>query len=107
MLEKEGASFAVNILRSEQVELSNRFAWLKDEDRFAEGDWATAETGAPVLTDALAWLDCFVYDRFKAGTHTIYVGEVRATGVPRPGSDPLVYWNRGYRLLQHFKDDEE
>ncbi|MGH9363015.1 MAG: flavin reductase family protein, partial [Thermoanaerobaculia bacterium] len=31
MLEREGAVFAVNILRQEQMELSNRFAWLKDE----------------------------------------------------------------------------
>ncbi len=106
LLETKGASFAVNILRADQVELSNRFAWLKDEDRFADGEWTSAATGAPVLTDALAWLDCSVYDRFKAGTHTIYVGEVQASGVPRPGFDPLVYWNRGYRHFQHFKDEE-
>lgn len=100
-LEMAGAGFAVNILGQDQMELSNRFAWLKDEDRFADGDWATAATGAPILTDALAWLDCTVYSRFAAGSHTIYVGEVQASGVPRPDVNPLIYWNRGYRQLTH------
>lgn len=99
-LEQEGAVFAVNILGQDQVTLSNRFAWVKDEDRFAEGDWTTAVTGAPVLQDALAWLDCTIVGRHKAGTHTIYIGEVQASSVPRPDESPLVYWNRGYRWLK-------
>lgn len=99
LLECAGATFAVNILAHDQMELSNRFAWLKDEDRFELGDWDTAVTGAPILRDALAWLDCTIYSRFSAGSHTIYIGEVQASGVPRPDVKPLVYWNRGYRLL--------
>jgi flavin reductase (DIM6/NTAB) family NADH-FMN oxidoreductase RutF len=99
LLEHDGATFAVNILGHDQAELSNRFAWLKDEDRFALGDWTTAVTGAPILSDALAWLDCTIYARFPTGTHTLYVGEVQASGVPRPGENPLIYWNRNYRFL--------
>ncbi len=100
IMEREGAVFAVNILSEDQTELSNRFAWVKDEDRFAEGKWGEAKTGAPVLEDALAWLDCEIHSKARAGTHTIYVGEVQAVGVPRPDDDPLVYWNRGYRHLR-------
>jgi flavin reductase ActVB len=107
MLESEGASFAVNVLRQEQVELSNRFAWLKDEDRFGVGDWGTAATGAPVLAEALAWLDCTVEHRYPAGTHTIYVGLVQASSVPAPGAAPLVYWDRGYRHLELLAEDDE
>ncbi|MGB6337990.1 MAG: flavin reductase family protein, partial [Thermoanaerobaculia bacterium] len=92
LLETDGATFAVNILRQEQAELSNRFAWVKDEDRFTEGKWTTGVTGAPVLADALAWLDCTIHDRFRAGTHTAYVGEVVASKVPYPDAEPLVYW---------------
>ncbi len=100
ILESDGAVFAVNILAEDQTELSNRFAWVKDEDRFAVGEWGEAETGAPVLKDALAWLDCTIHARSRAGTHTVYVGEVQAIGVPRADTDPLVYWNRGYRKLR-------
>jgi len=100
LLEQEAAVFAVNILRQDQIPLSNRFAWVKDQDRFLEGDWTTALTGAPVLADALAWLDCTIHDRHPVGTHTIYVGIVQASRVPRPDDPPLVYWNRGYRQLK-------
>jgi len=104
LLEREGATFAVNVLCQHHVNLSNRFAWVKDEDRFAEGDWGEAVTGAPVLRDALAWLDCTLHSCLVAGTHTIYVGEVQAADTPRQDCPPLVYWNRGYRKLQLSED---
>jgi len=106
LLESDGAAFAVSILGQEQAELSNRFAWVKDEDRFAEGDWIQAVTGAPVLADALTWLDCTIHDRLVAGSHTIYVGLVQATADPRSETPPLVYWSRGYRRLQLQEDVE-
>ena len=104
LLEEPEAVFAVNILGEGQFELSNRFAWVKDEDRFALGNWSAAETGAPVLTDAIAWLDCRFHARYPAGTHTIYVGEVVASNVPQDEAAPLVYWNRGYRKLRLHED---
>ena len=94
------ASFAVNILEQGQAALADRFARLKDDDRFAVGAWTTAVTGAPVLADAVAWLDCVVHDRVRAGTHTVFFGEVRASGVPALDAAPLVYWNRGYRSIE-------
>jgi flavin reductase (DIM6/NTAB) family NADH-FMN oxidoreductase RutF len=98
LMEKSNAVFAVNILKEDQQDLSKRFAFVK-EDRFAVGKWKTAVTGAPVLEDALAWLDCTIYSRHTAGTHTIYIGEVQASSVLEPDHTPLVYWNRDYRKL--------
>jgi len=103
-LEEDNAVFAVSILGSDQVYLSDRFAWVTEEDRFLEGDWEPAVTGAPVLKDALAWLDCTITGRISAGTHHIYIGEVQASKVPRPDGSPLVYWNRGYRQLDFDSD---
>ena len=99
LLVEADAVFAVNVLSSDQSELSDRFAWLKDGHRFAQGLWGSAATGAPVLEDALFWLDCTIHDRVVAGTHSVFIGRVRAVGVPRPDEAPLVYWNRGYRQL--------
>ncbi len=96
MLDREGATFAVNVLGSDQEVISNRFAYVKDKDRFAEGDWRTAATGAPVLRDAITWMDCTVHSKHRAGTHTIFVGEVQQSRVPGEEHPPLVYWNRGY-----------
>ncbi len=80
LLMQPDAVFAVNILREDQEYLSRRFAFSQ-EDRFAEGRWTTAVTGAPVLEDAIAWLDCTVYSRHTAGGNTIYIGEVQATRI--------------------------
>jgi len=106
LLERPGTTFAVNVLGEDQIELSNRFAWVKDEDRFDEGEWTSAATGAPILADALAWLDCRIHSRHVAGTHTIYVGEVEASGVPREDDPPLVYWNKGYRKLDRGAESD-
>jgi flavin reductase (DIM6/NTAB) family NADH-FMN oxidoreductase RutF len=99
------APFAVNFLGAGQEELSNRFAFVKDADRFAVGDWGEAATGAPVLADAVAWLDCSPFTQVRAGTHTIFVGEVRASQVCRPGWPPLIYWNRDYRALRDVPEE--
>ena len=93
------AVFAVNLLSSGQADLSNRFAFEKDEDRFLAGSWGTAVTGAPVLEDALAWLDCRLETVHPAGSHNLYIGAVQASSVQRPEARPLVYWNRDYREL--------
>lgn len=104
LLERPGAVFAVNILREDQEALSNRFAFM--EDRFAGGDWVTAVTGAPILADALAWVDCTIYSRCHAGTHTIYVGEVQANyASPFEEERPLVYWNRDYRRVTMLRPE--
>jgi flavin reductase (DIM6/NTAB) family NADH-FMN oxidoreductase RutF len=99
LLQAPGAVFAVNILAADQAELSDRFAWTKDEDRFAAGEWGTAVTGAPILQNSLAWLDCAIANQHDSGTHIIYIGQALASGVPRPDESPLVYWNRDYRDL--------
>jgi flavin reductase (DIM6/NTAB) family NADH-FMN oxidoreductase RutF len=106
LLAEPGATFAVNILARNHTELSNRFAWLKDEDRFAAGEWRAAVTGAPVLQDALAWLDCTVDASHTAGSHTIFIGLVQASKTPRPDQSPLIYWNRGYRHLALTEEEE-
>ncbi len=100
LLAADGAGFGVSILAADQESLSDRFAFVDQEERFQEGVWTEAETGAPLLADALAWLDCQVERRIPAGSHILYLGAVRASAVPRAEESPLVYWNRGYRGLR-------
>jgi flavin reductase (DIM6/NTAB) family NADH-FMN oxidoreductase RutF len=100
LLERPGAVFAVNILGAGDEATSERFAWGPEPERFAAASWTAAVTGAPILPEAVAWLDCTIASRHAAGTHTIYVGTVQASAVPRPEGEPLLYWNRGYRQLK-------
>jgi flavin reductase (DIM6/NTAB) family NADH-FMN oxidoreductase RutF len=97
----------LRVCRSRWRILSSERTIENTSRRFHEGDWGTAETGAPVLKDALAWLDCRIHGRHQAGTHTIYVGEVAASAVPDDSDQPpLVYWNRGYRKLRLHEPEE-
>lgn len=87
--------FAVNVLDEERGETTaRRFAEGGAEDRFRGLAWRTERTGAPVLDDALAWLDCRVAAAHPGGDHTIFVGEVLSADA-REGT-PLLYYRGGY-----------
>ena len=92
--------YAVSILREEQVALGKRFAGMipEIEDRFAGVPWFTARTGCPILTDALAWVDCEVAEVYDGEDHSIFVGHVLAAGLAGEGH-PLLYFNRDWRAL--------
>jgi flavin reductase (DIM6/NTAB) family NADH-FMN oxidoreductase RutF len=107
LLELPDAVFAVNFLAEDQSALADRFAWNPDGTRFEAGRWTTAVTGAPVLADAVAWLDCVIHSRHRAGGHTLFIGEVQASEVLRPDAPPLLYWNRDYRALAAAEAPDE
>jgi flavin reductase (DIM6/NTAB) family NADH-FMN oxidoreductase RutF len=99
LLQASGA-YAVNFLRDDQHELSDRFAGrLGEVDRFAGVTTHTAATGAPILADCLGWLDCRVVATHIVGDHTLFIGEVAAAGVNDPAK-PLLYWNADYRKME-------
>ncbi len=96
---KESAAYAVSFLREDQHELSDRFAGrLGDVDRFEGLALQSAATGAPILEDCMAWMDCRVVASHQAGDHTLYIGEVVAAGV-HGFAKPLLYWNADYRRI--------
>ena len=91
-----GGVFAVNILARDQEALSNRFASKKDEWRRFDGlAWETEVTGAPILPDTVAALDCRMIAAHEAGDHVIYVGEVEALRVDA-AREPLLYQSGSY-----------
>ncbi len=95
-------AFGVSILSQEQRELSDRFAGRESErsDRFDGVASFSMESGSPLLSQALAFFDCRVSATHDAGTHTLFVGDVLAAGLPAENSmQPLVYFNRNYRHL--------
>lgn len=89
--------FAVNILRAGQEAVSNRFA-DPEAARFTQEGVAHWTSGAPILAEALAALDCSVHARHEGGDHVILVGRVRQLAI-LDDADPLIYWRGGYRRL--------
>ncbi|GAB4586536.1 flavin reductase family protein [Nocardia sp. IFM 10818] len=87
--------FAITVLGHDHEDIGRRFAASSAGDRFALGEWTTARSGAAVLTDAVAWLDCVVAACHPAGDHTIVLGLVQEAATPRP-APPLIYHDRTY-----------
>ena len=74
----EGGSFTVNLWPSDETKVFVKFSKpaTRDGDALNGFPVSTATTGAPVFSDALAWVDCEVRHTLDLGTHTLFVGEV-------------------------------
>lgn len=90
----QAQAFAINILRSDDERIARRFAASEVEAKFDGLAYRTEQTGAPILEDAIAWVDCRVHAQYDGGDHTIFVGHVLA-GDASEGA-PLLYYRGGY-----------
>jgi flavin reductase (DIM6/NTAB) family NADH-FMN oxidoreductase RutF len=79
----EGGSFTVNLWSSEDTRPFVKFSKPaeRDGDTLNGREVFTATTGAPVFSEALAWMDCEVRHSTDLGTHTLFVGEIVDAGV--------------------------
>lgn len=81
-------------------------AWLATRGRPLEGQLdairhhAGPVTGAPILDDALAAMECRTMAVHDGGDHSIVVGEVVGVWQPRPGGGPLIHYASRYRTLK-------
>jgi len=89
-------SFAMSILSDAQEGLSRRFA-ARGPKEFGDLVLSTAVTGAPILAEALGYVDCRKVSVLPGGDHDIFVGEIVA-GDARDGR-PLLFYEGKYRRL--------
>lgn len=89
-----GKCFALNMLRADQEEISRRFAMSGPKD-FSGLRLTAAETGAPILVDAIAYVDCKLVEILPGGDHDMFVGEPIA-GEVREG-EPLIFFGGEYK----------
>jgi flavin reductase (DIM6/NTAB) family NADH-FMN oxidoreductase RutF len=89
--------FAVSILGSGQEAIARRFAESL-RDRFTGIGFTRGITGAALINDALAHLECEMHDRHEGGDHTIFIGEVVAGEAST--DRPLLYYRGGYAQLE-------
>ena len=82
--------FGVSVL-ARQHERFARSATPPGTDRFAGLDWDLGPGGLPLLTDALAALECEIVAEHPAGDHWIVVGHVHNMRVS-PIKDPLIFF---------------
>jgi 3-hydroxy-9,10-secoandrosta-1,3,5(10)-triene-9,17-dione monooxygenase reductase component len=90
--------FGVNILGRQHERFVSRAA-PAGADRFAGLRWEPGHHGAPLLTDALATLECQIVAEYAAGDHWIVVGRVDDMRIP-PSKDPLVFFAGTFLAVQ-------
>jgi flavin reductase (DIM6/NTAB) family NADH-FMN oxidoreductase RutF len=87
-----GQGFTVNVLAGDQGEVAGRFAREPSDGRFDGVEWASGDSGAPILHGSVAWLDCELHEVLEGGDHSIVVGRVHRSWV---GDRPALLFHRG------------
>lgn len=90
---KECGVCTVNVLGRHQYNIAEHFG-RSAKDKMAGFQWQKAETGAPVLSESLAYFDCQVSHYADAGDHKIAVCKVVAAAALNQGQ-PLLYGQTG------------
>lgn len=92
-------AFAVNVLRDRDRALSQRFA-RPGLERFGDLKPRYGRSGAPLLPDPLAVIECVEPRRVPAGDHEIVIGRVVAASADLADeAAPLVFYAGAYRSL--------
>ena len=88
-----GTAFTLNVLAKGQTDLISRFGKGFDPGQPAFDGLAVErpDGAAPVLANALAYLDCRVTDRFPAGDHDLVIGRVVGGRVQSADGHPAVH----------------
>lgn len=98
---RESTHFAVNVLASDQHDLSRQFATPSD-DKFAGVSTTEGTHGVPLIDGAVASFECRTVDFVEAGDHVICIGEVEKYDVA--GGEPLVFHAGGYQVPTRHPD---
>lgn len=92
----------INVLAYRHLELAQRFANMTDvahDKRFEDAAWINADSGAPVLADALVGFDCVVDEIFVTPSHGVIIGEIKQVTFG-PEGEPLLYNNGRFATLR-------
>jgi flavin reductase (DIM6/NTAB) family NADH-FMN oxidoreductase RutF len=90
--------FGVSVLSAEQEHQARYFASRnrpRGMAQFDEVDWFPGRhSGAPLLSNSLAWLDCALSEVYHGGDHSIFLGTVLDAS-QRPG-EALLFFGGGF-----------
>lgn len=101
-IRRHGA-FVVNVLGSRENYYAKAFSRERDH-RFDGIGWTPGHSGAPVLTNATAWIDCAIERVEEAGDHYWVLGRVVALDIGT-GGKPLVFFKGGFGSTADLGDE--
>ena len=95
---RDAHHFAINVFHEGQRDLAEKLgragAGASQKLKGIKTKPAPA-SGAPVLADALGWVECRVVATLPSGDHTLVLGEVVDAGVEHDGVQPLTLRGAG------------
>ncbi|MGW1026458.1 flavin reductase family protein [Streptomyces sp. NPDC002577] len=91
---REAGAFCVNVLGEDHQDVCRLFA-TRGADKFGSLGWQPGASGAPVLDDALSWIDCRLERVHEAGDHFLALGRVVDLGAQQAGG-PLIFYRGSY-----------
>lgn len=95
----EHGQLGINILGSDHKEVAELAARPGMPKFLDEHCLAGEEEGVPRIDGALCHLACRVDESFPVGDHALVIAAVEGLAGAAIGSEPLVYFDRGYRRL--------
>jgi flavin reductase (DIM6/NTAB) family NADH-FMN oxidoreductase RutF/DNA-binding GntR family transcriptional regulator len=95
--------YVVNVLGEDQGELAKQFS-TASRDKFRGVAVHSGMLGLPLLSDALAHIECEVVETVVGGSHTIFLG--RVVSATAGNGQPLTYFRGGYGRFAFARDDE-
>ena len=102
---RRAGRFGVNVLGREHERFVARAA-RPGADRFVGLDWEPGCTGVPLLTNALACLECEIAAEHPAGDHWIVIGDIRHHHIAG-AEEPLIFYASAFRSLRVAEDIPE
>jgi flavin reductase (DIM6/NTAB) family NADH-FMN oxidoreductase RutF len=91
---REARSFSVNLIDRADAAIIRKFTKPVDVDADARTlngfAFHDGPTGAPILDQAVAWLDCEVRHELDLGEHTLFVGEVVDAAFQKAEDTPVL-----------------
>jgi flavin reductase (DIM6/NTAB) family NADH-FMN oxidoreductase RutF len=89
-------AFCIHYLNERQHDLSTHFS-RPGAPRFSGVPHRFGKTGAPILEDVIAFVECRLAEIHRSGDHHIVIGD--AIYGEAPGGHPLGYFHGGYHRL--------
>lgn len=89
--------FAINVLAATQEALARRFADTGAQ-KFGGVGYTRGESGAPILNDVLAQIECKRVSSTMTGDHTVIIAETMAASLR--DVRPLLYYRGGFAQLE-------
>ena len=88
-----GKSFTINVLKGDQIELARHFGLVsgRQTNKLAGMRWRPGLSGAPILLDTLAYIECELATAVPAGDHELVLGKVVDGAILARDGQPLQY----------------